>query len=241
MKIQGVFANNYDRFVKRDSLLPPALERLIKSVNPQSILEFGCGTGTIAVGLALNTFDVTAVDFSDDMLKIARRKANTYRTKIKFIKADIAKIDLGRTFDCIICLGNILPQFRSASSLAKLLENCQRHLNPDGVLIAQQLNYDRILKSRPATFATDIDENLMRIKQYRYHREYIDFVVTLLDTSVVPPARSSHSSRLKPWKADQLLKHSRIAGFGKIEIFGNYDKEVFTLDSKDAVLYAVKS
>jgi len=122
MKIQGVFANNYDRFVKRDSLLPPALERLIKSVNPQSVLEFGCGTGTIAVGLALNTFDVTAVDFSDDMLKIARRKANAYKTKIKFIKADIAKIDLGRTFDCIICLGNILPQFSSASSLANCLK-----------------------------------------------------------------------------------------------------------------------
>jgi len=57
----------------------------------------------------------------------------------------------------------------------------------------------------------------MRIKQYRYHREYIDFVVTLLDTSVVPPARSSHSSRLKPWKADQLLKHSRIAALAKLK------------------------
>jgi len=240
MRIEGAFANSYDRFVKRESLLPPDLGDLIKSLNPRSILEFGCGTGTVAVGLALEGFDVTGVDFSADMLKIARKKAKLYNAQVRFIKGDISKINLYSKFDCILCLGNILPQFRSSPSLASLFKNALRHLHPNGVFIAQQLNYNRILELKPIAFAIDIDKELIRIKQYRYRKSHIDFVVTLIDSSQTPPSKKVHLSRLKPWKKDKLLKYASSVGFVEVEILGNYKRDKFDLDSKDAILIARK-
>jgi hypothetical protein len=122
--------------------------------------------------------------------------------------------------------------------LAALLKNIQAHLRPKGIFIAQLLNYDRILKIKPRTFATDIDKDLLRLKQYRYKSGYIDFVVTLIDSSQIPPAKKVHISRLKPWKKDELLKYASRAGFAHVEIYGDYFKSDFDQYSKDSILIA---
>jgi methyl halide transferase len=52
-------------------------------------LELGCGTGTNAVYLAQQEFDVTAVDCSPLALKQARQKAEAALVTVEWIEADV--------------------------------------------------------------------------------------------------------------------------------------------------------
>jgi cyclopropane fatty-acyl-phospholipid synthase-like methyltransferase len=66
-------------------------------VKPGRALELGCGTGTNAVFLAKQGFDVTAIDLSAEALAIAEQKAADAGVKIHFKKADVCSLreDLG--------------------------------------------------------------------------------------------------------------------------------------------------
>ncbi len=237
-KFKRKIANSYDRFLTRKSFLPDGLFVLVKEARARKILEFGCGTGTVAVGLSLEGYDVTGVDYSPEMLKIARQKAGAHGTKTRFFNGDIIDIRLPERFDLLLCLGNTLPIITSLSDSRKLLRNCLNHLNPGGILIIQILNYDRILKTRPGTFATEILEDLVRVKQYRYGKNLIDFVVSFIDKSKIPPKMTVTRNKIRPWRRAELARELRNAGFVKIAAYGSYSKEKFTIKSKDLIIIA---
>lgn len=69
-------------------------------------LELGCGTGTNAVFLAQQGFDVTAVDLSPLALERAREKAAQANVKVNFIAADVTAMpDLGEPFPFVFDRG----------------------------------------------------------------------------------------------------------------------------------------
>lgn len=71
-------------------------QRLIKMANIQqgeTALDLCCGTGDISFGLANTGAEVVGLDFSEAMLKIARRKNETYQSnQPKFIQGDAQKL-----------------------------------------------------------------------------------------------------------------------------------------------------
>lgn len=235
-RIKGKFAESYDGFVKRKLLLPDGLLELIKTYKPEKIADFGCGTGSMAIGLVLAGFNVTGVDISKDMLKIARQKARKLGIDVQFRHEDIVNINLKCKFDLILSLGNTVPLIYRIKDARKVFRNFARHLNPGGFIIIQQLNYDRILREKPHTFAIDRIENQLRIKQYNYVRNLINFTVTIVDHSYVPPKIERTHSKLRPWKKNDLLSKLREAGFYKLLTLGDYKKSRFGRKSMDLIL-----
>lgn len=67
------------------------LERAIRdgTIAPCRALELGCGTGTNALWLAAQGFDVTAVDISATALDDARKKAQQAEGEMHFMNVDI--------------------------------------------------------------------------------------------------------------------------------------------------------
>jgi 2-polyprenyl-3-methyl-5-hydroxy-6-metoxy-1,4-benzoquinol methylase len=237
-KIKGKFAYTYDNFVTRQSLLPKGLHELIVQLNVKTILELGCGTGTVAAGLSLEGYDLTGLDFSGDMLKSAKLKAKNLKTTPKFINADITDFKLNKKFDLILCLGNTFPLISKVPGARKVLQNCVGHLNPGGTAVFQQLNYDSILKSKITTFAIDSSTDILRVKQYKYGKILIDFIVTIIDTNIIPPKLTVSESKIRPWLKSDLIAEFKNAGFSKVSAYGSYNKDKFNLKSKDLVLVA---
>jgi methyl halide transferase len=58
-------------------------------IQPGRAIELGCGTGTNAIWLAQQGFDVTAVDFSSMALEQARQKAAAAKVHVEFLEADV--------------------------------------------------------------------------------------------------------------------------------------------------------
>lgn len=75
-------------------------------VTPCRAIEMGCGTGTNAVYLASQGFEVTACDLSSVALEGARRRADAAGVSVRFVQADLCRldIDLG-TFDFLFDRG----------------------------------------------------------------------------------------------------------------------------------------
>lgn len=77
------------------------LQRVVseEGIRPCRALELGCGTGTNAVWLAKQGFEVTAVDLSPLAISNARERAASDGAKIDFVCADVLNLpDLG-SFD----------------------------------------------------------------------------------------------------------------------------------------------
>ncbi|MCA9052949.1 MAG: class I SAM-dependent methyltransferase [Planctomycetaceae bacterium] len=69
-------------------------------------LELGCGSGTNAVYLAQQGFDVTAVDCSETALSMARRKAAAIGVTVNWITADVQNFGAGHEpFDFVFDRG----------------------------------------------------------------------------------------------------------------------------------------
>ncbi|MBM3700195.1 MAG: ubiquinone/menaquinone biosynthesis methyltransferase [Actinobacteria bacterium] len=104
-------------------------------------LDLGCGTGGLAVKIAIlstNDSEITACDFSREMLGIASKKAGKsgVKDKISFIHADASAMPFDDNyFDCIgisFAFRNMI--YRNPSAL-KNLHEIRRVLKPQGSLI----------------------------------------------------------------------------------------------------------
>ncbi|MFQ7057914.1 MAG: class I SAM-dependent DNA methyltransferase [Turicibacter sanguinis] len=58
-----------------------------------SILDVGCGTGTISILLAKEGYDVTGIDLSEDMLAIAYEKTLAEGLGIHYVQQDMCRLE----------------------------------------------------------------------------------------------------------------------------------------------------
>jgi SAM-dependent methyltransferase len=105
--------------------------RFVASFGPASVLDAGCGTGRVALELAVDGRDVVGVDVDESMLAVARAR----RPDLTWVRADLVDVDLGRTFDAVVMAGNVMI-FVAPGTEGAVLANMARHLNPGGLLIA---------------------------------------------------------------------------------------------------------
>jgi SAM-dependent methyltransferase len=104
---------------------------LICSFEPRTVLDAGCGTGRVAIELARHGIEVVGVDVDPSMIAEARRRA----PGLEFLEADLASLDLARSFDLVILAGNV-PLYSPEPSRDDLIRSCAAHVAEHGVMIA---------------------------------------------------------------------------------------------------------
>ena len=109
------------------------------------ILELCCGTGRVAIPLAREEFDVTAVDISGGMLErfganLAREEEGV-RARTKLVRQDVTRLALEEkgfrlaviAFNSLLCI----PEFRGQLDA---LRSVSEHLAPAGLLVVDIVN-----------------------------------------------------------------------------------------------------
>ena len=94
------------------------------------LMDVACGTGSHAKKLTDN-FNITGIDISPQMLKIAREKVPS----ANFIPGDMKNLDTGSKYDVITCIFSAIHYNRNLKELKTTLQNFYDHLNPGGILI----------------------------------------------------------------------------------------------------------
>lgn len=96
------------------------------------VLDVGCGAGVpVAKFLVDSGFEVVGVDFSENMLRLARKNM----PQISFIRKDMAKLDFAdNSFDGLTAFYSIIHVPREKHSL--LFKSFNRILKPNGIMLA---------------------------------------------------------------------------------------------------------
>jgi len=114
------------------------LHSLFKCRDLSTVVDFTCGTGAQAVGLARRGYKVTASDLNSSMLQVARKKGRGLR--IRFFENDIREARLGK-FDAAISMYNAVGHL-SESGFRKAIRNVSKNMNSGGLFIFDIFNLD---------------------------------------------------------------------------------------------------
>ena len=113
-------------------LVNAEIKQQVSELSTKSILDFGGGTGLIALPLAKQAKSVTLVDIAEKMLEQARIKVKNQKLKnLHLIQQDLVLKPLEQTFDLIIVSRVLHHMPHLDSSLAMF----QKHLTPGGRLL----------------------------------------------------------------------------------------------------------
>lgn len=114
------------------------IAEVLSQYGANSIIELGCGTGTLLVSLAKRGFQCLGVDLSQEFLLEAEKKAQMHGVSLKLLQADITTLQPGKTFDAAICLRVPL----SPSELRDTLTAVHRYLSSRGLLIIEFMTFN---------------------------------------------------------------------------------------------------
>jgi 2-polyprenyl-3-methyl-5-hydroxy-6-metoxy-1,4-benzoquinol methylase len=113
----------------------PPFEKAKKYVKiTDTVLDYGCATGTISIGIAAHVKEVKGIDISSKMIEAAIRKSGEKRVaNVEFFKSTIYGERLKReSFDVIIAF-NILHFFKDPHEVITRLKGL---LKPGGLIIS---------------------------------------------------------------------------------------------------------
>lgn len=98
---------------------------------PTTVLDAGCGMGRVGIELARRGIAVTGVDLDPAMLgRAAKNDPGS-----SWVVANLATLDLGKTFDVVVMAGNVIP-FAQPSEQSAIIGALCRHVSAGGVLIS---------------------------------------------------------------------------------------------------------
>jgi SAM-dependent methyltransferase len=108
------------------------------------LLELGCGTGRTLIPLARSGFQVTGVDMSPEMLRIAEAKARTARVtkRVNLIEGSYSDAPLEGTFAFAYIVMNTFLHLLSQEDQLRALGHWREHLAPSGLLLIDVFHPD---------------------------------------------------------------------------------------------------
>ncbi len=107
------------------------LQLALRGWSGERVLDLGCGTGRAGSPYRRRGFEVVGVDPSPAMVRAARRRdpAGSYRL------GDARSLALGRRFDLVIAVFDVLNNLTADGELALTCEHAARHLEPGGAFV----------------------------------------------------------------------------------------------------------
>ena len=155
------YANYYDLIYKDKNYEREVdfIEEIFENTHkPKRILEVGCGTGSYTKILLERGYEVTAVDISEDMLKIASEKC-----ACKFIKGDIMSVSINDKFDACIAMFAVMGYITRNSEITKTLNNIRRHLKPNGIFVFDVWNGLGVMRLLPEQRMKEMENDKIKI------------------------------------------------------------------------------
>lgn len=135
----GIFADYYDRFTENVSYVSYAkrIDSIVMGRHKKrgSIVDLGCGIGTLDLLLVRKGYSVTGIDCSSEMLTVAEKKLRDSGRKASFVCQDMASFSLTRKTDVIICTLDSLNHLKSKEEVSSTFSRVSKNLRHGGIFI----------------------------------------------------------------------------------------------------------
>ena len=252
--LYDALAADYDRFVNWEARLAnemPFLEGLFEDGAVRRVLDAACGSGQHAIALARRGYQVVGADLSAAMVNRARENAVAAGVDAPFVVAglgELASVVRPATsedpFDALLCLGNSLPHLLSAEAVAAALDDFAAVLRPGGLLVIQNRNLDRVWSRRERFMGPQVHSEgqgqWLFVRFYDFHPSTLTFNMVRLVRTGDGWVQDVESTELRPIFAGELAEGLRSAGFGKVLLYGGYDRSPFHPDDSGDLLVVAR-
>ncbi len=227
-----ILAEHYDHLSRpadRDRAAYLFLVDLFRRHGPiRAVLDVACGTFALDLRLVKRGVHVTGRDLSGDMLAAARRNLQAAGMDADLAKADMRHLDLGRTFDAILCLGTAFNYLAASADARAAFSRFRTHLRPGGLLVLDIANFDAWIRE-PRNARAEVDYHApdgTRIAIYAFNEQ--DLVRRVHHAGMITAVRRGRrlelaysEAPLRIWTKPELDRALRSAGFRPIAWAGD--------------------
>jgi SAM-dependent methyltransferase len=213
------------------------IEQIIRDYSKipvHSILDLGCGTGNHSLRFAERGYEVTGVDRSNEMLDIARTKANQKKIHCDFYQSDIREFDNHKKYDAVIMMFAVLGYQQENADVLAALKTVSKHLKKGGVFICDVWYGPAVLNQKPGERVRVIetgDTKIIRISSgvldtFRHLVKVHFHLWTIKGDRVLAETQEDHEMRF--FFPQELAFFFEIAGFQIIHMgsFPEYADEL---------------
>jgi SAM-dependent methyltransferase len=209
------------------------------------VIEWGAGTGRIAVPLAVAGHEVTAVEISAGMVERGKEKSHA----VNWIVGDMRDVKLERRYGLAVCAFNSFLCLQSIDDELAFLCNAHEHLVPGGLLGIEisafspeelaggpELRHDftrELSDGRLDRFSVSTYDAANQLMHMRLFYERYDGLGSFEN-------RTGHDLTIRIANRDELLLMLRLAGFEAEEIYGDFEGEPFSSASDNLLALARK-
>ena len=225
MSSYGRLAPHYDALTKDVpySELAAFYEEIFRlyGLQPRSVIDLACGTGSMTLELGLRGYDLTSVDRSPDMLSVAMDKVSGLEPRPLLVCQDLEELDLYGTSDAAVCTldgMNYVPD----RSLARVFQRIRLFLNPGGLLVFDVIAPRRLKELDGQVFLDETDDVFCVWRaDYSDEEDACVYGMDLFEKSGRLWSRSREEHREYAHPAARLRELLESGGYTDIRFFGD--------------------
>ena len=234
-------ADLYDLEYTHDYDLPFGHSLAERDAGP--LIEWGAGTGRIAVPLAFTGHDVTAIELSGKMVDRGRMKGE----QVEWIEGDMRDVNPGRRYGLAICGFNSFLCLGRIDDALAFLRNAREHLLPGGLLGIDVSAFSPEELGGGTELRHDFTRDLPDGRLDRFSVTAYDPATQLMhmrlfyeryDSSGTFETRMAHDLTIRVTGRAELELMLRLAGFEVEAVYGGFEGEPFTSTSDHLVVLA---
>jgi SAM-dependent methyltransferase len=189
------------------------------SFKPVKILDVGCGTGEHLVHLAKRGYQVTGIDKSGSMIRIAEEKIRKHKLRAKVIVTDVLDFDLDEKFDACISMFAVINYIIKTDDIIKAFKNIRKHLKHGGLFIFDYWYGPAVLTIRPSTRVKIVEKDGIKLIRtvvpeldtFNHIQRSNYYLIAIKDGMVIDEAQETHVLRyLFP---QELIHYLKETGF----------------------------
>ena len=253
MKFYTSIVSYYDDIFPYQELQKTFIESFEVHAWDSTLLDVGCGTGSLVLNLADRFGTLIGIDPDKEMLHLAQKKALKFKADHRdsldelgnwvFKQGGMLNISdefASQAFNTVLCLGNTLVHLSSLEEVKSFLAGAYEILRSGGLLMIQIINYDRIIDQKLKGLPTIENEKVRFERVYHYDEspELINFQTKLIiKDSGWEIENDIPLLAIRPKQLRALMLES---GFSGLEEFGNFKKDAFGPDSQPYILVGRK-
>ena len=193
-----------------------------EGVKPRTAVDLACGTGSVAILLAQEGLQVTAVDISSEMLTVAQQKAQELDNPPLLVCQPLQELYLPRGVDLAVCALDSLDYILDPADCAEAIRRVYKALNPGGLFIFD-VNTPEKLRAMDGQVFLDEDEDVYCVWRGEFDSEknICSYGMDLFQRDGDVWLRSFEEHKEYAYSQAQLTGYLRDAGFNRIRVYGD--------------------